>query len=75
MFLAYWDPNQVGYVLGTSGFLAYILAACAAVFGVILLRLKQIHGFFKKRFSAVTVEVVNEPPSEERKDNPPALDR
>jgi len=59
MFLAYWDPNQVGYVFGTSGFLAYILAACATVFGVILLRLKQIHGFFKKRLHSSYVVVLH----------------
>ena len=73
MCFAYIPIPEQAYVLSSG--LGYLIAIFAAFLGIILLRLKQIHGFFKKRFSAVTVEVVNEPPAEERKDNPPALDR
>jgi len=46
MFHAYIDPGS-GYVI--AGGIAYILAMLAAFFGLVLWRLKQIFGFFKKR--------------------------
>ncbi|MHB0939400.1 MAG: alkaline phosphatase family protein [Armatimonadota bacterium] len=53
MDFAYIDPGS-GYVIA-SGFLAYILAACAAFFGIILLRLKKIIAFCKARPKAAVV--------------------
>jgi len=52
MWLSYIDPGS-GYVV-VSG-IGYLLAVLAAFFGVVLWRLKQFYGFFKKRPKAALV--------------------
>jgi predicted AlkP superfamily phosphohydrolase/phosphomutase len=50
MFLAYIDPGS-GYVI--AGGIASLIAMLAAFFGLVLWRIKQIFGFFKKRAKVV----------------------
>jgi len=69
MHLAYIDiPNSMPVF--SSGF-SCLFVALGVFLGVMILRIKQIYGFLKRRLKPIPVETQHRPTTEPRRDEPP----